>query len=194
LDVGANVGQYASELRRIGYRGAIVSFEPIPECYQKLAEQGKADPGWTGYNVALADRTSQRSFNVMKSSDFSSFRQPSGISSLHFPEENLVDRVLDIETTTLNQVIPELGGSRYFLKMDTQGYDLEVFRGSDAVRDSISGLQTEVSLVHIYENVPAWHEAIQEYREAGYGLVAMHPLQHDEYKEAVEINCYFSRL
>src|SRR5689334_2580098 len=53
VDVGANGGQYGMLLRRDGYSGAIVSFEPLSSAYRELEKTRGGDPGWQSRNLAL---------------------------------------------------------------------------------------------------------------------------------------------
>jgi precorrin-6B methylase 2 len=46
LDIGANDGRYAMEMREAGWAGKIVSFEPNPEAYNRLAARMSHDPAW----------------------------------------------------------------------------------------------------------------------------------------------------
>ena len=43
LDVGANSGQFSKELRKAGYKGRIVCFEPLPSAHLKLSNNFKSD-------------------------------------------------------------------------------------------------------------------------------------------------------
>ncbi len=47
FDVGANIGQYAMRTRALGYKGKIVSFEPVSSVFSKLSKNAKNDPLWT---------------------------------------------------------------------------------------------------------------------------------------------------
>jgi len=46
FDVGANTGQYAEGLRNLGYKGRIISFEPLSAAHALLIENSRDDPEW----------------------------------------------------------------------------------------------------------------------------------------------------
>ena len=57
LDVGANVGQFAASLRRSGYRGRMLSFEPLGDAHARLLVAARGDPHWeVAPRVAIGDR------------------------------------------------------------------------------------------------------------------------------------------
>lgn len=63
LDVGANVGQFGAGLRRAGFSGTIVSFEPLSAAHARLSEIAAGDPAWhVAPRMALGERAS--SFDV----------------------------------------------------------------------------------------------------------------------------------
>src|SRR5688572_31117423 len=65
LDVGAHFGEYASEARELGYRGRIVSFEPVKDSFAKLSQAMRHDPSWVGMNTALGATRGELPINVM---------------------------------------------------------------------------------------------------------------------------------
>ena len=63
-----------------------------------------------------------------------------------------------------------------YLKMDTQGFDLEVLKGSDGVLDKFVGAQTELSFVPLYEGMPGHLEALKEFESRGFSVVDFVPV------------------
>src|SRR6202022_4684265 len=68
FDVGANIGQYGTRLRDIGFRGTIISFEPNPEAFATLARTVSSDVRWFAQEKALDSHSRQIAFNVMQGS------------------------------------------------------------------------------------------------------------------------------
>src|SRR5262249_3969903 len=64
LDVGANTGQYGTLLRQLGFRGRIVSFEPLSDAFAALQRTAANDPFWSCHNIGLSDVDATASINV----------------------------------------------------------------------------------------------------------------------------------
>src|SRR5262245_55897412 len=74
IDVGGNVGKFGRFLRNeIGFRGEIISFEPVRTNFEQLEAVAAGDKKWKVFQTALGRQPGRLSINVMKSDDFSSF-------------------------------------------------------------------------------------------------------------------------
>ena len=110
LDVGANMGQYAENLREIGYQGKIVSFEPLSQAYSILVKKTAKDKKWESHNFALGDKEEKAQINVSKNLFSSSLldinaesTENAPNSSYHNKEEIIVKKLDDIyEDVTSN--------------------------------------------------------------------------------------------
>lgn len=195
FDVGANRGQYADFLRqRVGFRGRIISFEPIPELVAELRERAQTDPLWTVCAHALGERDAMAEFKIMESDRFSSFLAPDHSATDQFLSKNSVVRVETVAVRRLEDVATEwrdrLGFRRPYLKLDTQGYDLAVIRGAGASLSGFVALQSEASVIPIYEGAPDFSETLRSIDALGFGLSAIFPNNPDHFPFMVEFDCH----
>ena len=179
LDVGANVGQYAQRLRAAGYTGRIVSFEPLAEFAEQLRSAAAGDPSWIVCQYALGDPDETAKINATPGRTLSSLLPASEFGkewrkTLRAPVSETV-RVRRLDSV-LDEVLADLDDPRIFLKLDTQGFDLNVIRGARERLGDISGLQSEVACLPIYEQMPQLEEQLAEYRAAGFDIVGMYPV------------------
>jgi hypothetical protein len=91
--------------------------------------------------------------------------------------------------TTLSDV----QSSRIFLKMDTQGYDLEVFSGATGALDRVLGLQSELSVRPLYEGMPHYIQSLETYQSAGFDLYNLSVVNRIETGGLLELNCFMRR-
>jgi FkbM family methyltransferase len=178
LDVGANEGQFAEQIRRAGYTGRIVSYEPVAHLLAALREKAGADPAWLVEGCALGDEEGTAQINVVEgtmssllpASEFG--REWSNRLGKSRPETIRIRRL----DAVLDDAIRGLDDPRIFLKMDTQGYDLATVHGAGDRLSEVVGLQSEVSCVPIYDGMPRMTEQLDAYEAEGFAISAMFPV------------------
>ncbi|HEY6983521.1 FkbM family methyltransferase [Reyranella sp.] len=194
LDVGANAGQYHDFLRdKVLYTGPIVSFEPVGRQVDLLRERARADGGWHIEGYALGARDGNLPINVMVADQFSSFLQPDHSRVHDYDGLNVPCHVENVAVRTLDVVMPvlheRLGFERPYLKLDTQGFDMEVLHGA---RDSLSemrALQTEASVIGIYKDMPGYMDTIRYLDGRGFDITGFYPVSRDASLRLVEFDC-----
>jgi FkbM family methyltransferase len=195
LDIGANQGQYAGSMRRNGYHGRIVSFEPLASAYRELERRASAVPGWETHHFALGDTTGTALLHVAGNSRSSSLlaMAPRHVESA--PESAYVAEE-EIDVRMLDDVAAELIGSRdrVWLKIDTQGYEIPVLRGAERTLDRVEVVEAELSLVELYEGQALFGEALSYLIARGFGLWSMEPVFRDSASgELLQVDGIFAR-
>ncbi len=163
LDVGANIGQYATELRSIGYTGKIISFEPTKEAFKKLEKNAKSDKNWEVYNYCLGNYDGKTTINISKNSVSSSILNQLPQLTESAPDAAFINKE-EISIKKLDTVFKELGiaGKNIYLKLDTQGYEKAILDGAKELLTQTIALQTETPLVQTYENTLSFEEMIEK--------------------------------
>ena len=93
LDVGANIGQFGTSMRELGYTGTLVSFEPVAAQFAKLKVAASGDANWITLNCAAGVADETKSINVMSSSERDRARLSRGQSELR-PRASAIGRVV----------------------------------------------------------------------------------------------------
>ena len=177
VDVGANAGQYASELRARGYAGRIVSFEPLSQAHAQLERSAAGDAKWTvAPRCAIGARAGQVEINISENSVSSSILPLTESLTQAAPQA----RYLQAEPTPMMTLDAALGtlldsDSRLFLKIDTQGFESEVLDGADATLEQARGVCVETSLVPLYDGQRPWRDIIDRLESGGWTLWDVQP-------------------
>jgi FkbM family methyltransferase len=173
LDVGANRGQFARDLIAAGYKGSIVSFEPLPDAHAALVREASRYAGdWrVAPRKALSDTNGTATFHVTDSDTSSSLLTPLDTFVQATPAVAVVQKI-EVETARLDDLIPELGlqSSRIFLKLDVQGSEARVLEGASNVMDQIYGLVTELSFAELYAGQSSPVQILEQLSRQGFDV------------------------
>lgn len=134
FDVGANVGQSAKEFRKHWSNAKIYSFEPVPSTFADLKKETELDKNIFCFSIGLGAKQGTASF------------LDEGASDRHRLTESPKG---SIEVQTLDKFCKDQGISEIsFIKIDTEGGDLEVLKGATDLlrRQCIDAIQVEAGM------------------------------------------------
>ncbi len=160
LDVGANVGQFAHDLRTSGFKGKIVSFEPLSKAWSALSAASQHDPQWTvAPRCAIGSRDGETEIHISENLYSSSVLNILEAHTRFAPASAYVG----VETVPLRRLdsaaAPFLDpASKIFLKIDTQGFESEVLAGAPDLLQRAVGVLVEVSMTPLYDGQKLFHE------------------------------------
>lgn len=178
VDVGANGGQYAIQLRRrVGWSGRIVSFEPLSEAFERLQRSARGDARWELRRQALGDAAGAATLHVAANSESSSLLPMLPAHRDAAPHSAYVGGE-PVEVVTLDAAMTGLlrGESRLWLKIDVQGYELHVLRGAAAtLAQRVEVVELEMSLVPLYDGAPSMAGLQACLEAAGFRLAGLEP-------------------
>ena len=154
FDVGANTGQYATLVRSLGYQGQIFSFEPLSSAHKILKEKSIHDNFWTVYDrCGIGNQNKVETINISGNSYSSSFLDMLEKHKKAAPDSEYLGQE-EVNIYTLDNIFSNLknGYKRIFLKIDTQGYEMNVLKGVEKNIHKIYAVQLELSMSPLYNN------------------------------------------
>lgn len=192
LDVGANVGQFGTILRKEGYKGEIHSFEPASTSYKLLKDASQKDSQWFIHQVAMAEQEGKLELNISESSDLNSFFPANNFGKEKY-KKIVACRTETVDVSTISHFlknnIDDYQKRQIFLKMDTQGFDLKVFAGALDVIGGINFILSEISCIPIYDGMPHYIESLETYEKYNFIISGLYPISRKKDLSVVEMDC-----
>jgi FkbM family methyltransferase len=173
LDVGGNRGQYGHELRAHGYRGSIISFEPLEQALSHLRDAAASDVDWDVRDVALGEVREEAQISVASNLASSSLLTMLDTHRIAAPDVTVIAqepvRVVPLDETEFPHDRATL------LKLDVQGYEDRVLRGATRSLEQVELLECELSIIPLYGGQLTLRPMLELLAAAHFELVDLEP-------------------
>ena len=151
IDVGAHTGEFSSAIRAVLPEAYVYAFEPIPDCFPRIAKRLGPNGRFKAFPVALGERSGPVEFHRSSFTKSSSVLPMADLHRVAFPWSAGSERVT-VQMKTLDDFLDEINMKpKVLLKLDVQGYELQVLKGATQTLKQVDYVLTEVSFRPLYE-------------------------------------------
>jgi len=170
IDVGGRYGMHPSWS---GFAGDLLylAFEPDPQEAERL-RLNNTKPGFEVVDLALDKQAGERDFYITKHRGYCSFYPPNPDSEwfkIYRPGEGEIESVIRVKTCALDDFAESRKLDIDFLKIDTEGSELEILEGAEKqVLSNVLGIRVELHFEDIYKGMPLFPEIFNHLRARDY--------------------------
>jgi FkbM family methyltransferase len=197
LDVGANVGQYGDLAFAAGFRGTLISFEAIPSVHGQLSKHAKkSGRSWIVAPCAALGSEEGTTFINISANSVSSSVLPMQKMHLNAAPDSKYIRREPVRIARLDGLTRDLlpAAGTLLIKVDTQGYEMEVMKGAAGLLQRTAALQLEISLAPLYEGAPTYLEMLSFVNSLGFRLFGIIPgFKDSKTGQTLQIDAIFVR-
>ena len=190
VDVGASGGL---EPRWDAFKNIIkvFAFEPDQRSREKLVQTEQH----IVFDKALSHSQGERNFYLCQTPQVSSMLKPNLNFLELFPrvERFNILKIISMEVSTLDQCLEKHNRDVDFIKLDTQGSELEILQGGRGVLEkSVLGIEIEIEFFQLYQDQPIFQDIVSFLKENGFQFIDFTNLQRwGRYEHSQVGQCVF---
>jgi len=186
IDIGANRGQFAYCSHILYPEAEIYSFEPTPTVYQLLVKKMEGVKNFKSFNFAMGKEVGEIDFIAYENSL---------INSVYKSVDSKIAGTYKVKVETLDNLVSKneikFSGSN-LLKLDVQGFELEVLKGAEKILEKIDYIMIEVSIKKYYENMIMYGEVDEFLVKSGFSQFKILDLMFDKL-EITQLDILYKR-
>lgn len=192
LDVGGHHGQFTLFALERFESARIVTFEPQSDGVELIRTVTAKESRVTIENFALGATPGTAQLNISRRSDSSSLLPIGRGQTEAFPGTE-AERTETIAVETLDNLLPGEIERPALLKIDVQGFELDVLRGATRTLSEIDNIFVECSFIELYEGQPLIGEIIAFLAEREFELAGVFGTSYDARGRCLQTDCLFRR-
>lgn len=190
VDIGANEGQYADMLLNIGFRGQIISYEPLDKPWSLLEKKAARHPNWVAAPRAAVTDSHEASVTIFETDNSVSSSVLAPLQSAEFSTM----REACCPAININSVLQKYKQCQ-LLKLDVQGFEANLLRGIDDEASYYPKfLQLELAVRASYENEPLFESVDTILKAMGYELIFIFPGVVDDFGRVIQLECFYEKM
>jgi FkbM family methyltransferase len=192
LDVGGHHGQFTLFALERFPQAQVITFEPQAEGAAKIRAVTAGEPRVRIENFALGEQPGTAELNISKRSDSSSLL-PIGEGQVEAFPGTEAHATETIKVETLDNLLPDPPPAPTLLKIDVQGFELDVLRGATRTLAAIDEIYVECSFTELYSGQPLIGEIIDFLAQHHFALVGVFGVAYDDGGRCLQADCLFRR-